>query len=146
MINRRIFSIQVGLTSAALAVATKEAIAAGHAGAPSGAMAAKPASAASSPKAADAPAKGASATAKPAAGAGATNMVTEKDANAVGLGYKADATTVDKAKNKNYAAGQNCGSCALFQGKAGDAAGGCPLFAGKQVSAKGWCTAYAKKA
>jgi len=76
----------------------------------------------------------------------AAPMVDEKDSATSGLGYKAEASTVDKAKFPKYAAGQNCGSCALYQGKAGDAAGGCPLFAGKQVSAKAWCSAYAKKA
>ena len=70
----------------------------------------------------------------------------EKDPQATALGYVSDATKADKAKYKQYAAGQACGNCALFQGKAGDAAGACPLFAGKQVSAKGWCSAYAKKA
>lgn len=69
----------------------------------------------------------------------------ESDTQAVALGYKADATKVDKTKQPKYAAGQICGNCALFQGKASDAAGGCPLFAGKPVLAKGWCTAYAKK-
>jgi hypothetical protein len=64
-------------------------------------------------------------------------MVDEKDAQAAGLGYKADATKVDKAKQPKYAAGQQCDNCALFQGKAGDAAGNCPLFAGKQVAGKG---------
>jgi len=78
--------------------------------------------------------------------ANAQALVAESDAAAAGLGYKADATKVDKAKFPKYAAGQNCANCALFQGKAGDAAGGCPLFAGKQVAAKGWCSAYAKKA
>jgi hypothetical protein len=73
-------------------------------------------------------------------------LVAEKDPQAVALGYVADATKADKAKYKNYAAGQACANCALFQGKATDAAGGCPLFAGKQVSSKGWCSAYAKKA
>ena len=73
-------------------------------------------------------------------------LVDEKDPAAAGLGYKADAAGVDKAKFPKFAAGQNCGSCALYQGKAGDAAGGCPLFNGKQVPAKGWCSAYAKKA
>ena len=73
-------------------------------------------------------------------------MVDEKDPQAVGLGYVADATKVDKAKQAKYAAGQQCSNCTLFQGKAGDAAAGCPLFAGKQVSGKGWCSAYAKKA
>lgn len=76
----------------------------------------------------------------------AAPMVDEKDPAAAGLGFKTDAATVDKAKYPKYAAGQNCGSCALYQGKAGDAAGGCPLFAGKQVSPKSWCSAYAKKA
>ncbi len=73
-------------------------------------------------------------------------MVDEKDPQAVGLGYKADATKVDKAKQPKYAAGQLCSNCSLYQGKATDAAGGCPLFAGKQVAGKGWCSAYNKKA
>jgi hypothetical protein len=70
----------------------------------------------------------------------------ESDAQAVALGYKADASKVDKAKQTKYAAGQACSSCALFQAASGAAAGACPLFAGKQVAAKGWCTAWAKKA
>ena len=78
--------------------------------------------------------------------ASAQAMVNEKDAQAVGLGYKADATKVDKAKNPKFAAGANCSNCAMYQGKAGAASGGCPLFAGKQVAAKGWCTAWTKKA
>ena len=78
--------------------------------------------------------------------ASAQAMVDEKDPQASGLGYKADASKVDKAKNPKFAAGSNCGSCALYQGKAGAASGACPLFAGKQVSAKAWCSAYAKKA
>ena len=73
-------------------------------------------------------------------------MVAETDPQASALGYKANATTVDKAKYPKYAAGQNCGNCALFQGKADAVAGGCSLFAGKQVAGKGWCSAYAKKA
>jgi hypothetical protein len=76
--------------------------------------------------------------------ASAQAMVDEKDPQAVGLNYKADATKVDKAKAPKYAAGQNCGNCALYQGGSA-ASGGCPLFAGKQVAAKGWCTAWAKK-
>lgn len=76
----------------------------------------------------------------------AADMVNEKDPQAVGLGYVADATKADKAKYKTYAAGQQCSTCALYQGKPGDASGGCPLFAGKLVAAKGWCSAWAKKA
>ena len=72
-------------------------------------------------------------------------MVDEKDAQAVALGYVADAAKVNKAKYKQFAAGQHCGNCALYQGKATDPWGGCPLFAGKHVAGKGWCSAWAKK-
>jgi len=74
------------------------------------------------------------------------NMVSEKDAQAVALGYVADTNKADKAKYKNWAATQNCANCALYQGKPTDAAGGCPLFGTKQVAGKGWCSAWAKKA
>jgi len=50
-------------------------------------------------------------------------LVDPKDPQAMALGYSADATKVDKAKYPKYAAGQACGSCALYQGKAGDASG-----------------------
>ena len=73
-------------------------------------------------------------------------LVQETEPQAVALGYKNDATKVDKAKYPKYAAGQVCANCALYQGKPTDAAAGCPLFAGKQVGAKAWCSAWAKKA
>lgn len=73
------------------------------------------------------------------------NLVNEKDAQAAALGYVGDATKADKAKYKNYAAGQACTNCALYQGKPTDATAACPLFAGKVVAGKGWCSAYAKK-
>ncbi|GAP37196.1 high-potential iron-sulfur protein [Piscinibacter sakaiensis] len=73
-------------------------------------------------------------------------MVDEKDPTAVSLGYVADATKADKAKYKQYAAGQACANCQLYQGAAGSAAGACAIYGGKQVSAKGWCSAYVKKA
>lgn len=72
-------------------------------------------------------------------------MVAETDPQAQGVGYKADATKVDKAKFPKYAAGQLCSNCTLYQGKANDASGGCALFPGKAVAAKGWCNAYVKK-
>jgi High potential iron-sulfur protein len=73
-------------------------------------------------------------------------LIDEKDAQAVALGYVADAKRVDAKKYTKFAAGQNCGNCALYQGKPTDKAGGCPLFAGKQVASAGWCSAWAKKA
>ena len=73
-------------------------------------------------------------------------MVVETDPQAIGLGYKSDATKVDKSKFSKYAAGQACQNCGLYQGKPGSATGGCAIFPGKQVSSKAWCSAYAKKA
>lgn len=73
-------------------------------------------------------------------------LLDEKDAQAVALGYVADAKRTDTKKFPKFAAGQNCANCALYQGKATDKAGGCPLFAGKQVAGPGWCGAWAKKA
>ncbi len=73
-------------------------------------------------------------------------MVAETDAQAMSLGYKADATKVDKAKYAKYAAPQACSNCALYKGKPADAAGACGIFPAKQVAGKGWCSAYAKKA
>ncbi len=78
--------------------------------------------------------------------AAAQPMVAENDPQAAAVGYKADASKVDKAKYPKFAAGQSCANCALFQAKAGAASGGCGLFPGKQVAAKGWCSAWAKKA
>lgn len=73
-------------------------------------------------------------------------MVDEADPQAKALGYVAEAGRANKAKYKQYAAGQRCSNCALFQGKASDPAAGCALFPGKQVAGPGWCSAYAKKA
>jgi High potential iron-sulfur protein len=71
--------------------------------------------------------------------------VAESDPTAQALGYKEDATKVDKAKYAKYQVGQVCSNCQLFQGKSADAFGPCALFSGKQVSPKGWCSGYTKK-
>ncbi len=70
--------------------------------------------------------------------------INEKDPQSIALGYKADATKVDKTKFPKFVAGQNCKNCSLYQGS--DKTGVCPLFAGKAVPAAAWCTAWAKKA
>ncbi|EIF35288.1 High potential iron-sulfur protein [Burkholderia sp. Ch1-1] len=70
------------------------------------------------------------------------NTLSESDPKAQAVGYKEDASKVDKAKFSGYAAGQTCGNCSLFQGKATDAYGGCTLFGDKQVAARGWCSSY----
>ncbi|MEC5404085.1 high-potential iron-sulfur protein [Paraburkholderia sp. MPAMCS5] len=68
--------------------------------------------------------------------------LSEGDPQALALGYKEDASKVDTAKFSQYAAGQTCGTCSLFQGKATDAYGGCTLFGDKQVATRGWCSSY----
>jgi hypothetical protein len=73
-------------------------------------------------------------------------QVDPKDPQAAALGYVTDAAKSDKAKYPKFAAGQSCGGCQLFQGKASDASAPCAIFAGKQVASKGWCSAYAKRA
>ena len=77
---------------------------------------------------------------------GAPPQLDENDPTAQSLGYKHDATKVDKARFKQYAAGQTCANCQLFQGKPADAWAPCQIFAGKQVNGKGWCSAWVKKA
>lgn len=65
-----------------------------------------------------------------------------KEATAATLGFINDAAKVDTAANPRYAAGQSCGNCEQFLGKATDARGGCVLFAGKSVPAAGWCKVW----
>ncbi|SHK23095.1 high-potential iron-sulfur protein [Paraburkholderia terricola] len=77
-----------------------------------------------------------------AAFADSANALSEADPKAQAVGYKEDASKVDKAKFPGYAAGQTCGNCSLFQGKATDAYGGCTVFGDKQVAARGWCGSY----
>ncbi|WP_168789229.1 high-potential iron-sulfur protein [Paraburkholderia aromaticivorans] len=77
-----------------------------------------------------------------AAFADTANTLNETDPKAQAVGYREDASKVDKAKFPGYATGQNCGNCSLFQGKANDAYGGCTLFGDKQVAAPGWCSSY----
>ena len=72
--------------------------------------------------------------------------VSETDPTAQALGYKTDATKVDKTKYPKYVAGQMCSNCQLYQGKPGAATGPCPIYGGKLVESKGWCNAYVKKA
>ena len=70
----------------------------------------------------------------------------ESDPTAMALGYKEDATKVDKAKYATYKPGSMCENCKFWTGKGGDAYGPCGLFPGKATSAKGWCSGYNPKA
>jgi High potential iron-sulfur protein/TAT (twin-arginine translocation) pathway signal sequence len=79
------------------------------------------------------------------AAAQAAQRLDENDPQAQALGYKHDASKVDKAKFKNYQPGQTCANCQQFQGKPKEEWAGCTIFPGKQVNAKGWCSAYIVK-
>jgi High potential iron-sulfur protein len=72
-------------------------------------------------------------------------MLSESNPIAVALGYKAHAASVDRARFPQYAAGQSCSNCALYQGAAGAASGPCTIYAGKSVASTGWCASYTKK-
>ena len=72
--------------------------------------------------------------------------VSEKDPQAVALGYVDDTKRADAKKFPNHTNDQKCANCQLFQGKASDASAPCTLFAGKLVSSGGWCSAWTKKA
>jgi len=133
MTSRRQFIQIVPLTGVALVVGCSEK-AATPAPTPAAPVAAAPA--ATTPPVT--PATPASTTLLP--------LVDEKDPTATALGFVTDATKADTAKFKTYAAGQNCGSCVLYQSAQGSAQGGCPLFAGRHVKAISWCSSYAKKA
>jgi len=82
----------------------------------------------------------------PIAAAADAPRLEEKDTTAQSLGYRHDATKVEKAKFPTYAAGAVCANCRLFQAKKGEAWGGCQIFGVKLVNAKGWCAGYVKAA
>lgn len=83
-----------------------------------------------------------SSLARSGAALGEEPKLSEADPAAQSLGYREDATKVDKTRFPNYVAGQDCSNCSLYQGKAGDPWGGCLLFGNKQVAAHGWCKSY----
>jgi len=73
------------------------------------------------------------------------NLVLDTDPSASALGYVSDVKKIDTKKFPQYASGQNCSACTLFQGTAVDANAPCLAFGGMAVSAKGWCSAWVKK-
>jgi hypothetical protein len=81
-----------------------------------------------------------------ATGALAATVVSEVDPTAAALGYKTDASKVDRVKFPKYAPPAACSSCSLYQGKGSDATGPCTIFQGNLVAAAGWCSAYTARA
>jgi hypothetical protein len=72
--------------------------------------------------------------------------LSESDPTAQALGYKDDASKVDKKKYAAYKPGSVCANCIQYAGKPTDPTAPCGAFAGKAVAAKGWCMAWVKKA
>jgi hypothetical protein len=51
--------------------------------------------------------------------------------------------TEDASGEKSASKGNNCATCALYEGAYKSAQGPCQLFPGKHVKAAGWCSAWA---
>lgn len=71
--------------------------------------------------------------------------LSEADPSAEALGYRTDATKVDKTKFPKYAIGQECANCQFYQGSASTKVAACPLFTGKTVEGGGWCNGYVRR-
>jgi len=72
--------------------------------------------------------------------------VDEKDANAVSLTYKDDATAVDAKKYGQCMKGSICANGTLYAGKSSELWDPCGALGGEQFSTDGGCVAYAKQA
>lgn len=70
--------------------------------------------------------------------------LTESDPLAKSLGYRANASEVNRKKFATYKPGEHCSICRFFLGKPGEKSGyaGCQIYAGYSVDAKGWCASY----
>lgn len=81
---------------------------------------------------------------RPRSAKAALPHLSEADPLAKSLGYRAEASQVDRAKFPTYKPGEHCSVCRFFQGKPGEASGfaGCQIFAGYAVDAKGWCASF----
>jgi hypothetical protein len=51
--------------------------------------------------------------------------------------------TEDASTEKSATKGNNCATCALYEGMYGSTQGPCQLFPGKHVKAAGWCSSWA---
>ncbi len=108
--------------------------------------ASEPAEPATMPETAPAEAAAEAPAEAPAAAGANLAPLNDSDPQAQALGYVSDATTVDKAAQPRYEAGQACANCALFMGEEGAENGPCSIFPGRLVAATGWCSVYAPKA
>ncbi|MCF7984068.1 MAG: high-potential iron-sulfur protein [Thiohalocapsa sp.] len=71
--------------------------------------------------------------------------LTEDDAYAKSMGFKLDASQVDRAKFTKFEEGQSCSTCQLYSGAEGDPLGPCSFFGGRLVPPTGWCRNFKPK-
>ena len=69
-------------------------------------------------------------------------MLAENEASAVALGYRADASQVDRKQYPGYAPGDCCSGCTIYETQVGESSGLCPAFPNRRVAAGGWCRAF----
>jgi high potential iron-sulfur protein len=79
------------------------------------------------------------------AAAAALPPLDPSDPTAKALAFTTDASKVDTKTFPTFKAGQKCGTCAQYQGKASDSTAACTIFAGKSVPQGGWCQVWAQK-
>jgi hypothetical protein len=75
---------------------------------------------------------------KPRARAAAAPLLDVTSPEAKAVKYVEDAVMASGATP-----GNNCASCALYQGADGAQQGPCQIFPGKDVKAAGWCSSWA---
>ncbi|WP_374352091.1 high-potential iron-sulfur protein [Chitinimonas sp.] len=68
--------------------------------------------------------------------------IAENDPDAVRIGYRRDASQIDKRTTPGYADGQTCMSCMLFNRKSGTSLGACEAINHRLVTEGGWCKVY----
>jgi hypothetical protein len=67
-----------------------------------------------------------------------TTKLVETERSAILMGYKEDATKVDRKKYPKYQLGQTCAGCFLYNGKKGEADALCTAMY-RRVVPTGWC-------
>jgi hypothetical protein len=65
-------------------------------------------------------------------------LLSPDDPAATKVKYTEDASTA-----KGATKGNNCATCALYEGTYGSTQGPCQIFPGKHVKAAGWCSSWA---
>lgn len=68
--------------------------------------------------------------------------LSESNPQAISLGYKINAASIDRLRWTQFIPGQSCGRCISYQGAPGSSQGPCNILGGQVVIALGWCSLY----